>query len=139
GGAKMAKSVGNTLMVSEVVKRVPAIAVRFYLLSAHYRSIIEFSEEALGEAAVAFERIAGFVTRAAELVGPGEPGDVPDAFAAAMDDDLSVPAALAVLSAAVSDGNALVPGGATSELIGVLAAVRGMLDVLGVDPLSPVW
>ncbi len=143
GGAKMAKSVGNTLMVSEVVKRVPAIAVRFYLLSAHYRSIIEFSEEALAESAVGFERIAGFVTRAAELVGPGEPGDVPDAFAAAMDDDLSVPAALAVLSAEVTRGNTLLgdstAGGAAAELGQVLASVRAMLDVLGVDPLSPTW
>ena len=139
GGAKMAKSVGNTLMVSEVVKRVPAIAVRFYLLSAHYRSIIEFSEEALAESAVGFERIAGFVTRAAELVGPGEAGDVPEAFAAAMDDDLSVPAALAVLSAEVTSGNTLLAGGASAELGQVLAGVRGMLDVLGVDPLSPVW
>ncbi|HWV27652.1 MAG TPA: cysteine--tRNA ligase, partial [Aeromicrobium sp.] len=74
-GSKMSKSVGNTLMVSEVVKRVPAIALRYYLVSAHYRSILEFSEESLQEAATAFGRIAGFVERAAELVGPGELGE----------------------------------------------------------------
>ena len=138
GGAKMSKSVGNTLSVSEVVKRFPAIAVRYYLLSAHYRSVIEYSEEALGETAVAFERIAGFVTRAAELVGPGEPGSVPEDFVAAMDDDLAVPAALAVLNGVVTRGNGqLSTGGA--ELAATLAEVRAMLDVLGVDPLSPVW
>ncbi|MFT4298371.1 MAG: cysteine--tRNA ligase [Aeromicrobium sp.] len=138
GGAKMAKSVGNTLSVSEVAKRFPAIAVRYYLLSAHYRSIIEYSEESLAETAVAFERIAGFVRRAAELVGAGEPGPVPEEFTAAMDDDLSVPAALAVLNGEVTQGNGLLTAGGEA-LAASLARVRGMLDVLGVDPLSPVW
>ncbi|EFQ84682.1 cysteine--tRNA ligase [Aeromicrobium marinum DSM 15272] len=139
GGSKMAKSVGNTLMVSEVVRRVPPIALRYYLLAAHYRSVIEFSEESLAEAATAFERIAGFVTRAAELVGPGEPGDPTAEFVAAMDDDLSVPAALAALHATIGDGQRLLAAGSSPELREVLASVRAMLDVLGVDPLSPVW
>jgi len=136
GNAKMSKSVGNTLMVSEVVKRVPAIALRYYLVAAHYRSIIEYSEQSLAEAATAFERIEGFVTRAAELVGAGEPGDVPADFAAAMDDDLSVPAALAVLQATIGEGNRLLAAGASADLAEVLASVRGMLDVLGLDPIT---
>ncbi|MET0820261.1 MAG: cysteine--tRNA ligase [Aeromicrobium sp.] len=138
-GAKMSKSVGNTLMVSEVVKRVRPIALRYYLAASHYRSIVEFSEESLAEAATAFGRIEGFVERAAALAGPGEPGDVPDDFAAAMDDDLSVPAALAVLQGRVSDGNSLLSAGDAAAVSGVLAQVRGMLDVLGLDPLSPTW
>ena len=138
-GAKMSKSVGNTLMVSEVVKRVRPIALRYYLAASHYRSIVEFSEESLAEAATAFGRIEGFVKRAAEVVGAGEPGDVPADFAAAMDDDLSVPAALAVLQGHVSDGNSLLSAGDTEAVSGVLAQVRGMLDVLGLDPLSPTW
>ena len=139
GGAKMAKSVGNTLMVSEVVKRVPAIALRYYLVAAHYRSIIEFSDKSLAEAAVAFERVEGFVRRADELTGGAEPGEVPDAFAAAMDDDLSVPAALAVLQSVVADGNRQVASGDVDALRGTLACVRAMLDVLGLDPLSDHW
>ena len=139
GGAKMAKSVGNTLMVSEVVKRVPAIALRYYLVAAHYRAIIEFSEESLAEAAVAFERVEGFVRRADELTGGAEPGEVPDAFAAAMDDDLSVPAALAVLQSVVADGNRQVASGDVDALRATLASVRTMLDVLGLDPLSDHW
>jgi cysteinyl-tRNA synthetase len=132
-GAKMSKSVGNTLMVSEVVKRVPAIALRYYLVAAHYRSIIEFTEESLAEAAVAFERIEGFVRRADEAVraagGDAEPGEVGEAFAAAMDDDLGVPAALAVLQAGVTQGNTLLASAADSpELRTVLATVRA-LDV----------
>ncbi|NRQ48438.1 cysteine--tRNA ligase [Aeromicrobium stalagmiti] len=138
-GAKMSKSVGNTLMVSEVVKRVRPIALRYYLAASHYRSIVEFSEESLAEAATAFDRIEGFVTRATELVGPGELGEVPAAFAAAMDDDLSVPAALAVLQGRVSDGNQLLAAGASADLSAALADVRVMLDVLGLDPLSSTW
>ncbi|GAA3516419.1 cysteine--tRNA ligase [Aeromicrobium panaciterrae] len=138
-GSKMSKSVGNTLLVSEVVKRVRPIDLRYYLAASHYRSIVEFSEESLAEAATAFARIEGFVRRAAELVGPGELGEVPAAFAAAMDDDLGVPAALAALQSVIAEGNKLVSGGDTSSLPGVLAAVRGMLDVLGLDPLASTW
>ncbi|MCW2800831.1 MAG: cysteine--tRNA ligase [Aeromicrobium sp.] len=138
-GSKMSKSVGNSLMVSEVVKRVRPIDLRYYLAASHYRSIVEFSEESLAEAATAFARIEGFVRRAAELVGAGELGEVPEAFAAAMDDDLSVPAALAVLQAKVSEGNTLLAGGDTAVLSATLAEVRTMLDVLGLDPLSPTW
>lgn len=143
-GAKMSKSVGNTLMVSEVVKRVPAIALRYYLVAAHYRSIIEFTEESLAEAAVAFERIEGFVRRADEAVraagGDVEPGEVGDAFAAAMDDDLGVPAALAVLQAGVTQGNTLLASAPDSpELRTVLVTVRAQLDVLGLDPLGEHW
>jgi cysteinyl-tRNA synthetase len=138
-GAKMSKSVGNTLMVSEVVKRVRPIDLRYYLAASHYRSIVEFSEESLAEAATAFQRIEGFVKRAAALGGPGEPGEVPAAFAAAMDDDLSVPAALAVMQARISDGNSLLAAGASTALAETLGEVRGMLDVLGLDPLSSPW
>ena len=138
-GSKMSKSVGNTLMVSEVVKRVPAIALRYYLVSAHYRSILEFSEESLQEAATAFGRIAGFVERAAELVGPGELGEPTLVFAAAMDDDLATPTALAEVQRVIAEGNRLLASGASDELRSCLAAVRSMLDVLGLDPLSPVW
>ncbi|KRC66086.1 cysteine--tRNA ligase [Aeromicrobium sp. Root236] len=138
-GSKMSKSVGNTLLVSEVVKRVRPIDLRYYLAASHYRSIVEFSEESLAEAATAFQRIEGFVRRAAELVGPGELGDVSATFAEAMDDDLSVPAALATLQATIGEGNKLLAEGAGDALRGVLASVRAMLDVLGLDPLSPTW
>jgi len=139
GGSKMSKSVGNTLMVSEVVKRVRPIDLRYYLAASHYRSIVEFSEESLAEAATAFSRLEGFVRRAAELVGAGELGIPCAEFVEAMDDDLSVPAALAAVQATVTEGNKLLAGGDTAELRGVLSSVRAMLDVLGLDPLCPTW
>ncbi len=138
-GSKMSKSVGNTLLVSEVVKRVRPIDLRYYLAASHYRSIVEFSEESLAEAATAFQRIEGFVRRAAEIAGQGELGIPCADFVIAMDDDLSVPAALAVLQATIGEGNKLLAGGSSVELTGVLGSVRAMLDVLGLDPLSPTW
>lgn len=139
GSSKMSKSVGNTLTVAEVVKRVPAIALRYYLVAAHYRSIIEYSEESLAEAATTMSRIQGFVERAVELVGPCDDGEIPPAFAEAMDDDLSVPAALAVLQDTVASGQRLLGEGPSEDLRSVLGATRAMLDVLGLDPLDPQW
>ena len=139
GGSKMSKSVGNTLRVTEVVKRVPAAALRYYLVAAHYRSIIDYSEESLAEAATAYARIEGFVRRAAEVVGAGEPGEPSAAFVEAMDDDLGVPAALAALQATIADGQKQLTGDDRTAVAATLASVRGMLDVLGLDPLSPTW
>jgi len=139
GGTKMAKSVGNTLMVSEVVKRVRPNALRYYLAAAHYRSIIEFSEESLAEAAVAWERIDGFVRRGIETVGTVEPGEIPAAFADAMNDDLGVPAALAVLQGVIADGHKAQSANDTGALRSAVGSVRAMLAVLGLDPLAEPW
>jgi len=141
GSSKMSKSVGNTLMVSEVVKRVPPIALRYYLVAAHYRSIIEYSEDALAEAATTMARITGFVKRADEVTGGrvGADGTLPAGFVEAMDDDLSVPIALAELQGAVAEGNKLLADGDSAALRQSLASVRAMLDVLGIDPLDAVW
>ena len=140
-GQKMAKSVGNTMMVSEVVKRVRPIELRYYLLAAHYRSIIEYSEASLEEAAVAFSRIEGFVLRATEVTGElDSSAGIPCAnFVAAMDNDLAVPAALAAIHDVMAEGNKLLADGDSPALRGTLASVRAMLAILGVDPLDPTW
>ena len=139
-GEKMSKSVGNSLLVSEVVKRFRPIDVRYYLVAPHYRSIIEFTEESVREAATAFQRVEGYVVRAAEVTGGAKPADgVPHGFRAAMDDDLGVPAALAVLHGAVRDGNKLLADGDSASLRDNLASVRRMLGILGLDPLDPGW
>jgi cysteinyl-tRNA synthetase len=139
GGSKMAKSVGNTLMVSEVVKRVRPIALRYYLVAAHYRSTMEFSEEALAEAAVAFERIEGFVQRATELTGGAEPALACAEFVEAMNDDLGTPAALAALQGVMGEGHKALAAGDVETTRGALASVRAMLGVLGLDPLAEPW
>ncbi|CAN5289939.1 cysteine--tRNA ligase [soil metagenome] len=139
-GEKMSKSLGNSLLVTEVVRRVRPVELRYYLGAAHYRSAIEYSEAALSEAATAYRRIEGFVHRAAERVGPeaGTPMLCAD-FAAAMDDDLGVPAALACLHEVIRAGNSALADGRDRAVAGTLGSVRAMLGVLGLDPLAAPW
>ncbi len=137
-GEKMSKSLGNSLLVSEMVQRVRPIELRYYLGAAHYRSHIEFSEAALQEAAVGFRRIEGFVERAARLVS-ATPGELPDAFVRAMDDDLAVPAALAVLHDTVRAGNAALAAEDKDAVATSLGAVLAMLTILGLNPLDDAW
>ena len=139
-GEKMSKSLGNSVLVSEMTKRWRPIVLRYYLGSPHYRSTIEYSEEAVAEAEAAFARIEGFVQRVVELAGPVEPAaEVPLAFAEAMDDDLSVPQALAVVHTTVRQGNSALTADDKESAAARLAEVRAMLSVLGLDPLDPHW
>jgi cysteinyl-tRNA synthetase len=148
GGEKMSKSLGNTALVDEVVKRVRPVELRYYLAAPHYRSAIEFTEAALEEAATAYRRLESFVRRAAERVGPGAAGRVDDRagarllcaeFTAALDDDLGTPAAVAAIHEAVHRGNTALTDGDDAAVAGALGSVRAMLGVLGLDPLDPQW
>ncbi|MEV4755681.1 cysteine--tRNA ligase [Micromonospora sp. NPDC049559] len=140
GEAKMSKSLGNVIDLDHVQSiGVTPIELRYYMVAPHYRSRIDYSDESLREAAVAYRRIENFVQRAAERVGAGEPGELPPGFAAAMDDDLNTSAALAVLHEVLRDGNNALTGGDDAGTVAALAAVRAMLDILGLDPLDPAW
>ncbi|WP_037573835.1 cysteine--tRNA ligase [Phaeacidiphilus oryzae] len=139
-GEKMSKSLGNSVLVSEMVQRWRPIVLRYYLAAPHYRSTIEYSEEALREAESAFGRIEGFAQRVVEQAGVVEPAaEVPPAFAEAMDDDLGVPQALAVVHTAVRQGNAALAADDKENAVARLADVRAMLGVLGLDPLDDFW
>lgn len=139
-GEKMSKSLGNSLLVAEVVKRVRPVELRWYLASAHYRSMLEFSDAALSETAAGYRRLESFVHRAAERCGEVDvAAEVPAEFGAALDDDLNVPAAVAVLHAHVTTGNQGISEGRWDDVAGLLAQVRAMLEVLGVDPLAEPW
>jgi cysteinyl-tRNA synthetase len=137
-GEKMSKSLGNTLGVEVLTQSVRPIALRYYLVSVHYRSSIEYSPEALADAARAFDRIEAFLKRAAGH-GEVEIASVPDAFAEAMDDDLSVPRALAVVYDAVRAGNSAASAGDWGAAVEQASLVRGMLAVLGLDPFVAPW
>jgi cysteinyl-tRNA synthetase len=140
GGEKMSKSLGNTALVDEVVQRVRPVELRYYLVAPHYRSTIEFTEPALAEAATAYQRLESFVRRAAERVGADAGKAVlADAFAAAMDDDLATPAAIAAVHEAVTAGNTALADGDDEAVGAALGSVRAMLGVLGLDPLDPHW
>jgi len=149
GGEKMSKSLGNSLLVDAMVTQVRPVELRYYLGQAHYRSDIEYSMEALAEAAAAYRRIESFVVRAAEGAGTAtDPtpltalplaSSLPDAFVAAMDDDLAVPQALAVVHEAVTEGNTALAAGDQAGAAKHADSVRAMLAVLGLDPLAAPW
>jgi cysteinyl-tRNA synthetase len=140
GGEKMSKSMGNTALVDEVVRRVRPVELRYYLATPHYRSTIEFTDAALDEAGVAYRRLESFVRRAAERVGADAGSPVLCAeFTAALDDDLGTPAAVAAIHEAVRHGNTALTDGDDAAVAGALGSVRAMLGVLGLDPLDPSW
>jgi cysteinyl-tRNA synthetase len=140
GGEKMSKSLGNSFVVADVLERVRPQVLRYYLGSAHYRSGLDYTDEGLAEATAAYGRIETFVRNALELLD-GEPTVESDslawqAFSAAMDDDLAIPAALAVVHQAVRSGNAALSEGDRQTVAYALADVRRMLVVLGLDPVT---
>ena len=142
-GEKMSKSLGNSLLVREVVRRVRPIELRYYLVSAHYRSMVEFSFEALEENAVSFRRIEGFLQRARTDANISStevnPNARPEAFNSAMNDDLGVPQALAVVHDTVREGNAALARNDVASAAQAHDAVVAMLDVLGVNPYADPW
>ncbi|MFM1825985.1 MAG: hypothetical protein RLZZ37_620 [Actinomycetota bacterium] len=138
-GEKMSKSLGNSLKVKEVLTRFRPIEVRFYLLSAHYRSNLEFSDQTLSEAATAFSRIEQFVQRASEKVNNKEfKLQFPQEFINAIEDDLATPLAVSIIHEYVTKGNTALNSD-FSNLIEILNEVRSMLYLLGLDPLSSNW
>jgi cysteinyl-tRNA synthetase len=140
GGAKMSKSLGNSLLVGTLLEQAPAVVLRYALASVHYRSMLEWTEETVHEAEATWNRLAGFVARAHERIGAPSDDDVatadlPAPFVAAMDDDLNVSAALAVVHEHLRAGNTALADGAGDRIVREhLLAVRAMLDVLGLDP-----
>jgi cysteinyl-tRNA synthetase len=139
-GTKMSKTLGNVLAIADALQRVRPQELRYYLGQAHYRSTIEYSSEALEDAAAAYQRIERFVTRAQHATGyAAPPPGLPISFTAALDDDLSVPSALAAVHATVRDGNYALSRGDQESVATCLAQARAMLTVLGLDPLTPAW
>ena len=143
-GEKMSKSLGNILSVPAITEHTRPIALRYYLISVHYRSSIEYSRESLDNAAKAFERIEAFLYRVTDQDRSGSGaevplGDVPGAFRDAMDDDLGVPRALAVVHDQVRAGNAALAAGNADLAAGIGSSVRAMMAVLGLDPWSAPW
>ncbi|MGW5648523.1 cysteine--tRNA ligase [Saccharopolyspora sp. NPDC003752] len=138
-GEKMSKSLGNTLSIPAVLQRARAAELRYYLVTPHYRSTIEFSEGGLAEAVAAYRRIESFVRRVGQRAGNVEPGELAAEFTEAMDDDLSTPQAIAAVHNAVREGNAALDRGDDEAARDAAASVRAMMDVLGLDPLSEKW
>ena len=135
-GEKMSKSLGNTLQVHEILKSVRGIELRWYLGGAHYRSMLEYSPEALQEAATNFKRIENFLHRATEIIGTQPTPRINAEFAAAMNDDLAVPAALATISENLRLGNQAITDNDKAAVSKNADEIRGALEVLGCDPFD---
>jgi cysteinyl-tRNA synthetase len=135
-GEKMSKSLGNSLQVAELLKNVRGIELRWYLGSAHYRSMLEFSHAALEESATAFRRIESFLHRSVELLGVQPTPVLSQSFTDAMNDDLAVPTALAGISEALRLGNSAITSGDKKVIAQSANEIRGALEVLGCDPFD---
>jgi cysteinyl-tRNA synthetase len=135
-GQKMSKSLGNSVFASDLLGAARPVVVRYALAAAHYRSDRDFQDGSLVEAEEAIARIERLFERA-EAAGVGAAAAiVPDAFAAAMDDDLGVPEALAVLHDTVRRGNQAIDAGESHVVAHAVGAVHAMAGVLGVDPTT---
>jgi len=142
-GEKMSKSIGNTINPREMLAIARPLVVRYYLGQAHYRSVLDYRPGSLGEAAAAVERIETFMHAAVARLFPG--GDfgleekLPDGFRAAMDDDLNIPAALAVLHETVRAGNTALAARDDAGTLHALQGAMGMTSALGVNPTDGHW
>lgn len=155
-GEKMSKSLGTGLSVPSVLAEHSAWVVRYALGSVQYRSMLEWSDQALVEAQAAYDRVSNFIERAGVALG-GQPSreevtavsadNLPADFVAAMNDDVNVSGATAAIFTAIRSGNTLLSQladradseTAKAEVREALLAVRAMLDTLGLDPLAEPW
>lgn len=138
-GEKMSKSLGNVLSMSALLQRVRPAELRYYLGSAHYRSMLEFSETALQDAVKAYAGIEEFLHRVRTRVGAVASGHWTPRFAEALDDDLSVPAALAEVHHTRASGNRALDAGDYDTALRQAGAIRAMMGILGCDPLDERW
>jgi cysteinyl-tRNA synthetase len=146
-GQKMSKSLGNSILVSDVLNDSNALALRYYLGSAQYRSVLDYNEGVLAEAESALERIRTFLDRAARALSEKgllaklelDQGAFPDKFTSAMNEDLNIPAALAVLHESVREGNASLDEQLPHQAARNYAEVLAMVDVLNINPTAKFW
>ena len=138
-GEKMSKSLGNSLKVDEVLKKVRGIELRWYLSSAHYRSMLEFSFEALDEAVVSFKRIENFLTRAKELLASTPEIEMSQELSDALNDDLAVPQVLAQISEWLKLGNSALSVSDKAQVARYASYIRAALSIIGTDPFDSAY
>lgn len=142
-GQKMSKSLFNFILAADVLAERDPLVVRYALAAAHYRSSLDITASSFDEAETALDRIRTFLERALRALQGADDlriaAAVPDRFAAAMDDDLGVPQALAVIHETVRDGNSALDAGDRDAVVAAFADVAVMTGILGIDPLDPQW
>jgi len=133
GGAKMSKSVGNVERVHELLKQHPPEALRYALLSAHYRQPLEWSDALIEQSVRTLDRLYGTLR---DLVDIQAEAEIPAVVEAALDDDLNTPQALAELARIASEARKAVTSDdkarLKSELLGTGLAL-GLLQQEAAD------
>jgi len=134
---KMSKSLGNVLLVHDLLKEAPGEVIRLALLSAHYRQPLDWTGDVLPEARRKLDRLYGALRDVPDQAlkvddAPADPG-----FIAALDDDLNTPKALAVLFELARNINRSEVPAERLALAARLRASGAMLGLLGADP--EVW
>ena len=130
---KMSKSLGNFFTIREVLKKYPAEVIRYFLLSSHYRSAINYSEENLQTAYGALERfynaLKGFQAGQEQAA---DNTDYEKRFHAAMEDDFNTPEAIGVLFELVREINRVKDSDAmqAEQLVALLKKLGGVLGIL---------
>ena len=137
-GEKMSKSIGNTISPVQMLQQARPLVVRYYLGSAHYRSVLDYRPTSLEEARVAVERVEAFLAATSELMAPNpQERRVPQDFADALDDDMNIPRALAVLHEQTRAGNAALAAGTDASeftnAVWAMANVLGLISLMNLD------
>ena len=137
-GEKMSKSIGNTISPVQMLQQARPLVVRYYLGSAHYRSVLDYRPTSLEEARVAIERVEAFLAATLELMVPNpQERRVPQDFADALDDDMNIPRALAVLHEQTRAGNAALAAGTDASefanAVWAMANVLGLISLMNLD------
>ncbi len=130
-GEKMAKSTGHVVTLAGALDAWDPVAVRLFYLRTHYRKPLDYSESALADAEASLARLRAFRRRVADPVEGSPQADILDRFKAAMDNDLDVSGALAVLFDTVREGNSRLDAGL--DVSGLVAAFDEIMAVLGLD------
>jgi cysteinyl-tRNA synthetase len=138
-GQKMSKSIGNTVLASDLFASADALTVRYYLLSSHYRSVLDYRETALEESGSALQRVHDFLDRADRTLARTKFAErdevsLPEAFSAELDDDLNLPAALAVLHETVREGNSALDEERLREAHRYRSEAWAMIELLALAP-----
>lgn len=120
-GKKMSKSLGNFTTIKDAVKKYSAMTVRLWILSSHYRSVTNFTEDSLRQVSANFQRISDFVNNLKNPeAGNGSEIEIEkyqEKFEEAMNDDLNMPVALSILYELITETNKLNPSN-KKEILG---------------------
>jgi cysteinyl-tRNA synthetase len=130
---KMAKSVGNVLLVRDLLREAPGEAIRFALLATHYRRPLDWTSSSLPQAKQALDRLYRTLEQLPDSDAPVAP---PPAVLAALDDDLNTPKAFAELFALAHRANTSSDEGERRTLKGQLLAAGSLLGLLRQDPVA---